>query len=481
MTQHYPTPKTLFGQIVDPGGAKWPTQTADNQKAPRVIFPCSEGPDVKAEHKPREPTRKAPCTGSWCGRTDIAGTACTVDSQGPGAIVTGCFSDALVNTKQEMESNRKLLHPDVITALGTEVDWKIPPNIRETKHRGAKVRKYIEREFFKTDLLSGLPINSSLFSMLQQNLPQKKGIETAKEHFSNILGSGVLGGLPGGLSSLGNILNKIPSGSLNSEISTAFSSLANMIPSFDTDAGLETNGLMRVNEEVFLENATELLSQCRSLDDLNECIMEIYENESLRGLDTYEDTDYLVNTPFGTICHTISPSGDLNIGGRIRLDGVVSNTGNAWVVGTNTNFIGINSGDAIEFSGNSKTWFVGNVANGNYLWVTEELPELANDFIYLVTAETKTVRKAEAEFGGFMSSGSTSGGAPGIAPGENLFGESSGTMFDMFKRLRPEAMQKAMDVMKATNTNGGAKNRNDIMRLFSEGGSPIATFLQKIG
>ena len=68
---------------------------------------------------------------------------------------------------------------------------------------------------------------------------------------------------------------------------------------------------MRVDPDTFVENAVELLSQAKTLPDVLNAVKRLQYDETLRGMDKLKDIEIEIETPFGKITQSISPSGNV--------------------------------------------------------------------------------------------------------------------------------------------------------------------------
>jgi hypothetical protein len=60
-----------------------------------------------------------------------------------------------------------------------------------------------------------------------------------------------------------------------------------------------------------------------------------------------------------------------------------------------------------------------------------------------------------------------------VVPGQNLFGESSGTILNMIQRLVPEQAGAAISLLNQLNTSGVAKDLHKMIEKVVQGGNPI--------
>lgn len=272
---------------------------------------------------------------------------------------------------------------------------------QEVEKRGAHPLRDLKEKSkkYSHSMLQGLPSQASVYEMLAHSQPAKKNIETAKQHFGSIMGSGFLSGLPGALMSLGKMMNNLSSKNKSNikknmppQTQAAFESMAYLLPDIETSGGGFYATDSKVNEDVFMENAISLMSQCTSLSDLCDVLKRVQTDESLYGLDQLPDVSYTYTGAFGGTDYVISANGNVK------------------------------------------------VANSN---------------------TTNATSSSKSSFGGFMSSAALAGGSPSSLPGQNMFGDSAGTIFDMMQRVFPGGEQMAKQTVEATNRLNKSINRNN--------------------
>lgn len=413
--------KTQNSVVVLPGRTDKPDPASSGQV--KLKDPTCHGNGVSVDDLPWTMCAHPPLLSSMVGRAPPRGISGEIDSEGPpGHRKLKFIYPEINNPDKSMPGGKNLFkeNADIFKNWQHKENYFPMPDIKETKKRGATIREVVEKgEQFSTSLLKGLPINSSLFAMLEQKLPEKQNVETAKEQFNNILSSSLISKLPGTNMSLGSMFSKLTKKNKSSikksvppEVFDAFESLAFLLPTVSTDSNVGYISNMRVNEEVFMQNVLHIISQCKDLAGLNEALLKLISDKTLWGLDLLDDITIEIETPFGNVIQVISATGNLSL--------ATSNTNN-------------------------------------------------------VTAN------AVSSFSDFMGSGSASGGAPSISPGENLFGDSSALMMDMFNRLAPESLKSSVELIKNTNSTPQAIKRNNIMRVFSEGGGLVETFMKNLG
>lgn len=152
------------------------------------------------------------------------------------------------------------------------------------------------------DLLKGIPNSSTLWPIAGMKIPKVNSIETAVQSFSAIMPASAIAGLAGSALSMGNLFSNMPAAikdklfsTLPKDVGEALNTMINLMPEIAPE-GLSGT---RVNSEIFYANALELLTKCRDVNDLINCIMELLTNTSLHGTDTLPNVIVQIDTPFG--------------------------------------------------------------------------------------------------------------------------------------------------------------------------------------
>lgn len=319
------------------------------------------------------------------------------------AVIIGQASDAVnPTTSTAGNMNLYMMNPYLQEAYNRVLEMYPLPDYQEKKKRGALIREVKEKsKQYSHSLLQGLPSQASLYQMAMITQQSVKNIETAKEHFANILGSNILSQLGGSVMSLGKMMGNLSNKDkkkikedMPPEVQAALESMAFLLPNIETSGGGFYATDAKVNEDVFMTNAVDLLSQCRSVSDICAVLSRVQTDTTLYGLEELDDIVMEYTTPFGGVTQYISANGDL------------------WVANSNT---------------------------------------------------TNATSNSKSSFSSFMSSSSIAGGSPSSIPGENMFGDSAGTMFDMIQRVFPNGEQTAIDTIEKTNRQNKATNRNGLV------------------
>jgi len=299
--------------------------------------------------------------------------------------------------------NLFMMNPYLQEAFNRILEMYPLPQYKEQMKRGALIREVQEKgSQYYHGMLQGLPSQASIYPMAMITQQAKKGIETAKEHFANVLGMNQFSGLAGQVMSLGKMFSNMSNSNKNqikknmpNETQAALESLAYLLPNIETNGGGHYATDAKVNEDVFMANAIDLLSQCTTISDITAVLSRVQTDTSLYGLEQLPDTYITYSTPHGNIDQVITANGYL-------------------------------------YTANSNT--------------------------------TNNTSSSKSSFGSFMSSAATYGGSPSSLPGENMFGDSAGTMFDMMQRVFPQGEQQSIQTVERTNRQNKAQNRNGLQR-----------------
>lgn len=370
-----------------------------------------------------------------------------------------------------------------------------PPRVKETTDAdGVKIRKVEETgEMHHLGLLEGLPIHGALPNMTGFRQPELPNIPTAKqtndgmmmmEQMEQMLGQimslgqmfaglagnrgagGGGGGLPNGFAS-GNPdntiftynsntsntttqteeINNFPYGgseyySANnrlisiqnrtpSEIGLAIGNLAKIIQGLEVSDGVSffTGGV--VHEETYLQNAENLLCECKSIDDLMSVLSRLQFDEELFGREKLADVRVTVQTSYGPT------------------ESVVDYTGNVYVVYKESVLQEIESFSQ-EISSNIASPAIGLVPD-------DFVPPTAPSF-------------PPNQGGG----GAGGGGSPvDIAGLMSMFSRSAQTMQEMMKRLHPEGEKNARNLYKKVNNGEESKKLFEINKKTLNNGDPF--------
>lgn len=303
----------LIGIVVGGGD----DDAKDKSGTCRVFIPSLHSDDVQREHLPKVTRLGSGGNEGLCffGGPPEDGSMVIIrkntghSGSGFGYIV-GVIKDD-TNTKQEVPGNFSIRgFKAVREALARK--HKINPKAKAgSGEAGSKPTENVGEKFYH-DLLKGIPNSATLWPIAGMKLPQVKGIPTATQAFNSIMPASALAALPGMPLSLGNLFANMPSvimdelmSKLPKDVGQALTTMINLIP-VSSPNGLEGT---RVNPEIFYANALKVLSECRSTDDIVQCIETLITDTSLHGSDTLPPVSIDVDTPFGPIKVNFSING----------------------------------------------------------------------------------------------------------------------------------------------------------------------------
>jgi len=373
-------------------------------------------------------------------------------------------------------SSGNLMNGTVQELQQRSTGMSIPPQVEETKERGVKIRKIKEKDKeHSLSLLEGLPVHGALFNMSGFRMPQIKKVPTAKQYSQQMLSQDMLNQLPGQIMTLGQMFQGLmgnaggggggggvansPSagggttipqstttpmqnilGSLSPEMSAAVNSLSLLVQGLSTGNGVAFFSGNVVHEPTYLQNAETLLSQVNNIDDLMYVLSRLQWDTTLFGRENLDNVVLQLETAFGVALQEVDHNGTITV----TYDTAGQNAINAYVTSymANTTNPGISS------------------ANANTTTIGTYVPSGGGT-------------GAGAGGGG----GGGGGGAGGIAQQVQsmiggLFGQSSGIMMDMYKRLSPITEQETKSMYEKLNQQQPSQKLSSIVQKTVEGGDP---------
>ena len=412
----------------------------------------------------------------------------------------------------------------------TERNINIAPDIREVEENGVKIRKVIEKgKQHKLDLLDGLPINGALFDIAGFRLPEIKNVPTAKQSNDQMMsvqnlqqmagqimslgqmiqglagnkgGGGGGGGFGAGYKptsfggSVGDVQYKPPgtddgaggagySGGLGENIisaadapsdtpmyeimdgltepmKAAVNSLSVLLQGYEAQGGVAFMTGDVVHEDTYLQNAQQLLGQVTNLSDLMYVMNRLQWDESLRGTEKLSNVVNEIETAWGVALQEIDYNGNMIItygaedaNNEIQFtENMTSNTGSP--------ALGFFDG-----GGTSDVYYSVN-ATGASLGLGSGAPTAGG-------GQTSGGSKGGAGGGAGQVIGQVQGllgQIQGLAQGmsQNMFGESAGTMKEMWKRMARNQENDAKQMHKKLNQDGDTQRMASIVKDVVEGG-----------
>jgi hypothetical protein len=462
------TDGTLVGIVV---GGDINDQPPDQSCNMKIFIPGLHGKDVKFEHLAFSTMQKSPSKSS---QSTFEGTL------DPGSCVfvrkdTGSNQCHIIGTGNEIydpsartPGNKNLLEiPAVQEALNRTIDIRIPPQIKETMSGGVKVRQKEEKgQLHKHSIMAGVPANGAIYNLSGAVCPQVKGIATASQAAAMILSPALASLIPGASVSLGNILGSLSSGNILGGLAGVAGSVvgaaaANVVAgavagALDTSIGgfvgdIVTGATQGVDPELLLDLQDQLFSK------LSPSMKQSFTSMSL-----------------------LSQS-------------IETGTGGGFTSGSKVDPVTLltNAVDLLSQCGNLSDMVqcMQQLQYDTSLQGADKLPKVA----FMVSSPFGIPMPMELDASGAISSlipaplqaaidafskaMSSAASFPGINPGENLFGGSAQTMFDMFGRLSGPNQKYALDMARKVNQSGTAQNFDKVLKTTVRGGNPLQILL----
>lgn len=445
----------------DPNGkgqnkGDFPSDKSSNQK---VILPMIHDPDdVKQEHLAFSPMMHSPTAFShmsFQGHLDPGALVYFLKMPGEnGGIILGQANDQVNYDKGASGGENLLGHQYFQKLFDRETGILIPPEIKETKEDGVKVKAIKEKnKKHKHSLLKGLHSHNAVQSTTGYKLEEIKEVPTARQQFDAIPNEDMMSQMPGDFSSLSGMFQGLMGGmmgggggsgggasgqggnvgqgagtgnnlgqttvsgetpmdrikkSVKPELYDAMISLSTLTQGMDASDATSFVTAGRVHTPTYLANAEELLGQVTSLEDLFIVIHRLQYDETLFGQENIANTVVTIDTAWGNANVYISFAGD------IELMYANSNTENAFVQN-------MTSPDNSPSSG-----------------------------------------------GGGQGAGGGGGGKGG-----NMFGKSAQMMQDMFKRLPKNNQKEAKQMHEKLNQQDDAQKLWKFAEKTINGGNPL--------
>jgi hypothetical protein len=455
------TDGTLVGIVV---GGDINDPASDQSCNMKVFIPGMHGKDVKVEHLAFSTMMKSPTKSS---QSTFEGTL------DPGSIVfvrkdTGSNQCHIIGTGNEIydpsarvPGNIDLLAIDSIRkAINRTLDIRIPPNVTETMVDGVKVRKVQEKgKLHSHSLLQGIPANGAIYNLSGAIVPQVKGIATATQVAANILTPALAALIPGANISIGNLLGSITSGTLLGGLAGSVvgdiagdllgdvagdvaGAIAGVVVA-GTVSTVSSKMLKELSKEMFSKLTPQTQMSLRSMSTLSQSI----ETSSGGGFSSGGKMD-----PVTFLTNATNLLGQCgNVGDIVKAMQMLQ---------YDTSLHGIDKLPSVSF--NMSTPF------------GIPMPMSLSPSGVISSIAPKALQTAIDAFSGAMGSASA---FPGVNVGENLFGESSKTMFEMFGRLSGANQSKAIALAKVLNQSGVAQNFDKVLKQTVGGGNPLQILL----
>lgn len=469
-----------IGCVVERGGPDDPRQSKTKSGEVVARLPGVDGPGVMNEHLAMMGPQKSP--ESQCifpGVLDHGTPVGVVNNTGDNRrIVSNIFTGT--NETSDSPGNLNLMG-QLQQFFEMSGGRSRPPKFKETQKDGAKIREIQELGSWAYNLTKGIPTHAAMAEIAGIKLPQIKNIPTALQHFSSILDGAGAQNIQGSSMSIGSVLPQVLTNSNNymtitkdkePAIVQAFESLAALSQHGEVIELGETVTGVRVQPEFFANACVHMFKQCETIADILNSMVELTCNTAHHGM---PENDLILTLGEG--------EGDFIKGEAVYQ--VISNTeialGNVIEWNSIQNLLEIKNVNFDKFDPSA------NVYASNAEYTISEHIEFCTGNTIIIESNTafgasnihidikgnvrelpnNSTHQAEQSYQSEMASSSS---FPTSQSGGNMFGKSSGTMFDMFKRLPPEAMKKAKEVLDSIKNED--QNNKKVRNAAIKGGKP---------
>lgn len=448
------------GIVSDRGDGKGPTGRTDLDKkgSVSVRYPGIDGNSVQDEHIALVAHEKP--IDNLCIFAGVPDYGCSVGaSNNPGEtrrFATNIWSG--INDTTDSVGNMNLMQ--ILASFASLADGRNrPPKYREVEKDGAKIREIVELGKWFFSLTKGIPLHAAMAEIAGLKLPEINNIPTALQHFGDIPTQGMLSNLAGSTMSIGSVLQQTFANSNNfttitqdkpQQIVDAFQSLADLSQYGDTmELGGSVTGV-RVNTNIFTPYCIEMFRQCETVADILNTMVELSTNTAYHGADTEDlvltlgdgSGNFMRNEP---VYQMSESDEDVLIGNVISWNPVqkVLET-------TIVNHDLFNPEKKIytlqaQYTIDEYTYFV--IDNKTTYTSNNVFGQSETQVDSRGNVRQNPSNQAFQAAQNFVSQMSAFSSFQSALDGRNLFGRSSGTIFDMLKRLPPDAMAAAKPII----------------------------------
>ena len=425
-----------------------PKDQSCNQK---VFLPMEHSPDgVKLEHLAFSPLNRSSdrdTQQSFPGAHDPGTLVYVMKLPGSNqCLILGQANDLFNSDKRTAGNNDLLSNPLVQELFNRAIQIRIPPNIEEKEVNGVKVRTMKEKDKqWSHSLTKGLPTHASLFPIVGFFNPEVKDIPTAKQHFNEIQTKDMMGKMPGDIMSLGNMLKGLLGGMGGGGGAAGGAGGGGSSGSGSSSGGTSSSSLSNTNFSTSSPTISHLTPQLQNAVISAATLIQDFEGAGsstvVLGERVHSNT-YMENA--NTLISQITCVDDLMTAlHRLRWD---------------TSLFGQDKLEPVEFKVDT-VWGEG----------TQTLHANGSVFFHY-GANTANVAQTQSEFQNSMSDPQQ---MPSTAGGENMFGGSSSTIFDMLKRMAPIAEKEGKKMIEKLNKGDTAKSLQEIIKKTVGGGNPL--------
>lgn len=460
------------GCVIERGSNRDPRPSKTKSGEMVCTLPGTWGTGVRNDHIPLMPPEKALSDlDTFTGVPDYGTMLAGYKNEGELRFFPTNTWAGINGGQQGMAGNFNLMSR--LAQLANRCDGRNrPPNYKEVTRNGARVRIPDEKGCWFFNLTRGIPTHAAMAEIAGIKLPQLKNIPTATQQFNSILTPEMVANLPGIAMSIGSILPMILNNSSNREkvfknkkpeVIDAFESISALSQSGSTmNGGGYTTGV-KVNQEVFTENAVDMLSRCDSVADILNCLTDLSTNPKYFGngeedlILTLDETGKGNFKKFEIVYQfktETTGTGSKSIT-KIALGKVLDwNSEQKILELSNVNRDEFNSelpvsneDKTVEYNITEYQYFATSTATkiqGQDVYGNAEIE--VDSYGNIRERKSNQKYKAEKDFLSLLSSFAS---FPSAIQGTNLFGNSSGVMMDMIKRMPPDASQAILKVLQS--------------------------------
>ena len=309
-----------YGIVVGGHDADAPSDYSGNL---RVYFPGIHGKDVNVKHLAFSPRLMSPTGGTqqqFPGGLDPGSMVVAMKDTGSNQCQIIGMANDINNNDQTIAGNMSLLQ-SIAQYLTMDVQIRPPPTSRDATVNGARIRQIQEKDkLWNHGMTRGLPTHAATYNLAGMRLPQVSSVSTALQSFDNLITDGMLGDLPGVALSLGSLVSTILNtvsimkqlnGKMSGPNMLAFQSMSYLLQSVEQTEGAGFMTGTRVNQEVYQQNAINLIGQATGISDMVNVFQRLQYDTSLFGLDTLAPVVSAIASPHGTTYRSFSPSGQM--------------------------------------------------------------------------------------------------------------------------------------------------------------------------
>lgn len=233
-------------------------------------------------------------------------------------IILGPASDVL--DPQSMPGNHNL--NILVSKLNSAIEY-VYKLMRQKPKKRVDARGYGTKrpdpntDYYRHNIKKGIVTAAEMAQMAGFKMPSIGNIPTAVQQFAGIMNPSSFGSIPGMNMSLGNSLKKLKNedkkkiqDAIPPELWEILLSLIDSLEEMSDDDMISYVSERRVNEEEFIKNAVELLSQVTTVSDIMAVFDRLISDETLYGLDKLNDIVIEIETAFGNVKQIISANGN---------------------------------------------------------------------------------------------------------------------------------------------------------------------------